>query len=289
MQIIKLGTTDQELRAAKLLRGSHSIRIDLPRDDPRAKSLLRAGFVTIPQYVRTCVALPFEPSGKSRNWRKSLGVSMRAWDSAGARIRLIPGADVPPKMAEDIYYGLFVRTFYARGISPFGAHNWQTFDRMLRGAILALVEASGETLGAALVAPASTAQRPLTIHGTPLQGRAVEGLIYTLRETSGPMQRAFMVHLGATLRQEGYDVLILGRDVPWIEPRYAPVLIEKMRMADELALDLGRSDILVNIPRSTMEERGLALFTVGEAGSIELTAYGELGTRTVKDLIKAQS
>lgn len=242
MPIELLVLAPSEVRAAALLANSHSIQVRARCED--VPDLERAGFVEAPAAVEFFLRAPVELTRYPRLYRKKLRRSLDAWASSDLRLRLAPMAEFGvERFLDQIYFPLFVRTMYERGIAPHHANQLRAMQELVRGdCSLAVVTTRGGTLaGAALVRPGRRDRFRHPLRGPLPDGDWDEGLVYALAPEFAPCRRALMLQLAEVTATLGRRWLSLGRDLAWCEEGYDGVLYEKLHLADSVVAAFGES------------------------------------------------
>lgn len=236
VRLIALATT--EARWAKLLASEQSVMVRAHGADVSA--LCGAGFVEGPVAVECFVQAPFLRPKLTRrhlnSWR-----SVKQWQAYGLRLELTsPQAFGVDTFFSRVYYPLFARAMFQRGITPHGAHEVAGMQALLTAtSLLALVRREGVIVGAAVLNQgAALGPRDLAFGGPPQQ-TWYEGLIYVLQENLHNCQRALLIKLADACGERGQTWLSLGQDAPLCEQGYDLVLREKLHIADAVVFRFG--------------------------------------------------
>jgi hypothetical protein len=234
LKIISLGDSEPERKAAMLLRGLAHLRVRSASKG--AEELRDAGFVELPASVECLIPIPLDPLRLSRRMRHLVTRAVEAWQQKGLSLCIETSESFGvERLVQEVYYPLLVRHFYARGVSPFGAHNEDQFRRLVtQGVLLALARDGSTMVGAALLAERRSEHIQLTLRGPAPTGPGLEGLMYALDQSLDVCRRAFIPILASAFSSLGYQILSLGRDLPWMEPDYCDVFFEKTRIAKSI-------------------------------------------------------
>lgn len=234
LDLITLGGSTDEVAAARLLRGHAHMRI--APEAPEQRASLGDGFVAAPESWECLIELPLDQGQLSRRFRRALGASVAAWDRLGCELAVYDVASFGrERLIEELYFPIFVRNYYARGLSPYGSHRLDAFQRLARDdRFVAVVEVAGRARGGALLSPRVASGSVAVARGAAPAGTLVEGLAYALGDELADVRRAFVLGLAASFSRLGFDWLSLGRDAPFVEARYTDVTLEKLRWADSV-------------------------------------------------------
>jgi hypothetical protein len=235
-----LHDADAEVTAALALRATRHLLVHATGE--RAARLAAAGFLRAPHWIEIAAPAPFDLSQLSRNSRKAIDRSLRAWHAAGLEVTLDTASGFGlERLVREIYYPIVVPYVDARGINPHGIHRVHSFVALAKQSVLAIVSANDAIVGLALL-KITDLNGALHVGGAPLAGRGMEGLVYALRPELAECRRALMVALAQAVAEAGGSFLSLGKDHPWAEPQYAAVLRQKLGLADSIYVhdgDLG--------------------------------------------------
>jgi len=278
MRFHALRASDAEIYAALHLSQVAHVRVEIAPAAPSRQRLIQAGFFQLPSSIDSTVLLPFEPEDRPRTWRKNLARSMAAWEQAELRLSLATVASYGlEKLVSQLYFPIFVPQFYARGMSPYGAHNLDTFRGLAApDTYVAVVERGDQVVGGALLRRAQEPASALLLKGLRAEGSSIEGLVYVLREEIAECRRALLLHLCEAFTQLGFPALSLGRDTACIDPGYAPVLLEKLRWADSVSVHVGPEHELAFIHEgSAVRGRGMVVLTIDGEQRVGIRSYGE--------------
>lgn len=229
-----LRDADPELTAALALRATRHLQVHATGE--RAARLAAAGFARAPHWIEIVAPAPIDLARLTRNRRKAIDRSLRAWDTAGLAITLDTASGFGiERLVREVYFPIVVPSVYARGINPHGIHRVDQFVALARRSVLAVVTAGArdEVVGVALLR-ITDLRDAIHVGGDPLSGRGMEGLVYALRPELGDCRRALMVALAQAVADAGGSFLSLGKDHPWCEPQYAAVLRHKLGLADSI-------------------------------------------------------
>lgn len=238
LDLLRLGDSPDEIRAALILKQTHNIRIRVMAE--HVPKLVQAGFVESPESISCFINLTSIESACDRQTRKNLRASFQAWKRLNIDFTLtdIENFGVN-RLINEVYFPLFVQQFYTRGISPYGAHNLETFKEFINPEmLLALAYKESKLIGAALLHRIDKPEPVVPILGISPEGPWVEGLIIAISDSHQEIRRAFLHVISTTLGQIGFRWQSLGRDLTWMGPRYCRVLIEKIRAAHSVAIVL---------------------------------------------------
>ncbi|MEM9489173.1 MAG: hypothetical protein AAGC55_08510 [Myxococcota bacterium] len=226
--------------AAVLLAKQRSVLVRAHSDD--VARLTRAGFVEAPQVVESLVRAPIALDIYPRRYRKTLRRSVEEWQRLGLRLQLHDMARYGvERFLDQLYFPLFARTMYERGIAP---HHANTIDGLMElidaGIRVAVVStASDDPVGAALLRPSPSDPRRVALHGPSPEGHWEEGLVYSLGPGLDNCRRALMIKLAEAVAADGARWFSLGRDLALCESGYAAVFEEKLRLASSVVACFG--------------------------------------------------
>ncbi|WP_394843867.1 hypothetical protein LZC95_43295 [Pendulispora brunnea] len=229
-----------ELEAAILLAQEQSVHVSARREE--LVRLRRAGFVEAPVAIECFVRTPFLLEQYPRRYRKKLRRSLTEWELANLRIELMTIANFGiERFVEEVYFPIFVRIMYGKGIAPHRAHELDAIMELLRDdAVVATVRnRDGELCGAALLHPGKHDGARHVLRGELPFGLWEEGLIYGLRDGLAGCRRAFMVKLAEAMGDAGRNWLSLGRDLVYCDDGYDGVFFEKLHIAESIVAILG--------------------------------------------------
>ena len=232
-----LSLRSTEVDAALVLAPEQSVHIATRSDD--VARLLRAGFVEAPAMIESLVRTPIGLEQRPRTFRKEIRRSLAAWDAARLRLELVTAdAFGVARFLDEIYVPLFLPTMYGRGIAPHLANERVAMVALLgEGALVALVRDEKNALvGAALLGPSETEGTRHVLVGAAPEGPIEEGLIYALHDDLAECRRALLVRIAEALALRGRHWFSLGRDLVVVDDGYDGVLLEKLRMADTIAV-----------------------------------------------------
>ena len=232
---------------ALLLAGAHSVRVEVA-SAAEVRALVAAGFVVAPAAIESFVRTPIDLDTRPRRYRRTIRASLDAWHAAGLAIELVPlsalGIDC---FLETVYFPLFLRTMYARGIAPHGANQLAAMVALLESGeatTVALVRAGPHLVGAALLGRAARDASAHALRGDLPTGPWEQGLIYALHDSLQACRRAFMIELARALAGSGASWFSLGRDAAWCEEGYDGVFFEKLHLADSVVAAFGERTAL---------------------------------------------
>ncbi|WNG18807.1 hypothetical protein [Cystobacter fuscus] len=258
VELIHLGGSPEELEAALGLRRRRNVHVQV---EPEAVPHLRAtGFVEAPEAVNAFVELPYDGARRSHNLRRSIGTAVERWEQAEVSLELHDVSSYGlERLIEEFYFPILVRHLYTRGLSPFGAHNLEAFRQIARpDTYVVMATRDGKVAGGGLLR--RRAGEPLrSVRGPLPTGPWVEGLVYALAPVLDGLQRAFLYALTEIFSAEGFSHLSFGRDLPYAEPRYSGVLLEKLRWADCIAVHEGARRHLYAFHEESLSDSGLLL------------------------------
>jgi hypothetical protein len=276
--VLRLGSSPDEIHAALLLAPTHNLRLRVLPE--QATKLAALGFLESPESIACFVDLHSAGRKKSVRVRKNLRRSMQKWQEEAIEFTLTDvSAFTMARLVEEIYYPLFVTCFFARGISPYGAHNLETFNEFVKPEmLLALAYRGGKLVGAALLQPAFSTKAHWPVCGERPEGQCAEGLIVAISDSAGDIRRAFVQVLAITLRSLGYDWLCLGRDLTWMGPRYCRVFLEKLRYADVVTMCMSDHRYFFSWKPETAAETGIFFNSVH--GELDVIQFGEANATT---------
>lgn len=272
-----MGSRPELLAAAYLCRVAH-VHVHAAQECPERQRLLKIGYVCVPDSIECSFGIPFDPTVRQRSFRRSLSRSLDAWSAAGLKlyIHTVASYGLEPLISR-LYFPVLVREFYTRGISPYGAHNLDSFRRIATpDTYVATIERDGGVIGGALLKPRA-ASDALYVRGKAISGMVAEGLMYVLPADFSECKRALLFYLSESFAALGYTQISLGRDLVWVDDRYAGALLEKLRWADRIWLNVRKDSALLFIHGELIDaERGLLVFVL-ESGRLDMRCYGDGG------------
>lgn len=220
-----------EVRAALALAAGQSVAIRAREGDVGA--LRAAGFVEAPGAIECFVRAPF-PREKLTHRHRNTARSVKEWQERGLDLELTTlGSFGFDAFLGRVYFPIFARAMYTRGITPHAAHEVAGMRALVTdGSALALVRRGAEIVGAAVLRPGRALGPDDIAYGPRPGGAWHEGLLYGLHDALRSCQRALIVKLADACGARGHPWLSLGQDVAWCERGYDAVLREKLRVAD---------------------------------------------------------
>ncbi len=239
IDVLRLGESAESISAALLLRNEHNIRVRaLPS---QASELLHSGFIEAPQFLSCFIDLTSEDILLESSYNKNLRISLEAWQRQGVEFVI---TDVENfginRLIEQVYFPIFVRDFYSRGISPYGAHNLESFKNILKPSMyVALGYKKGKVVVAALLDSNSSDSALVSVRGAAPNEPWVEGLIVACSIEGKAIRRAFISILASALKHIGHKWFSLGRDLTWMGSGYCNVLLEKLSISTSVAISRG--------------------------------------------------
>ncbi|MEX2628480.1 MAG: hypothetical protein WD341_00980 [Tistlia sp.] len=288
----RLGSKPEDWAAARLLALHYTVAVEGPAEGPMPRRQDGSAFTAVPSWLDARLRLPFDRTRRNRNWRRALARSEAAWEAAGLRFELRPAAEFgEAEVIDSLYFGPLVREFYSRGISPYGAHNLEAFCRLLAGgAWVGLVRCGQGIVGGAVLQPAAPARatRHLLCGTAIADGSAVSGMVFALSPAYRGCRRALWRRLADGLAAHKVTALSLGRETPWLDARYVPVVIEKLRWADEVTVGQGETGLWLAAHPARAAEQRMVLFERAGDG-VRLRGFGDEASAAAAALAGALS
>lgn len=154
-------------------------------------------------------------------------------------MKLISGDTVNDAQVKTLFDSVVFPWLATRDFTPHGISNLPQFRRSLRRRLLAVTSISGSMQGLCLfqLRPASHLCT-LQPHMVPLlkTGVVPVGLLRNHLDPLSPISRIWHAHLGLALSTFGVKAVTRGGDDGFVDPRYAPVILDKLRWAEGIAL-----------------------------------------------------
>jgi hypothetical protein len=276
-----LGAEPPEIAAACHLAQVAHVRVGGVTDPALSAQLRKHAFFQTPRSIESLVDLPFDSYKRPRWFRKNLSRSLLLWKNADLELHIDTVASYGiDRVIEGLYFPIFVPVFYARGISPHGAHNVDTFRNKIAkpDTIVAFVRRHGTIVGGAVLGPREIDPRTIALKGAAAPGSdGAEGLIYVLNDAHAHCQRALLLHLCEAFTQLGHTALSLGSDLSCVDGPYARALFEKFVWADHVVAHIGPGEYHLSLcAERVATERSLFAFAL-DGNAIEIRGYGEQG------------
>jgi hypothetical protein len=273
---ISLGGSIEEMLVARQLAALRLVRVDLNEDQVQhAPLLIESGYRAIPSAIDFLVSLPVAAQSHDWRWQRNLARSQNHWQDHALELVPISLASTSiAEVVETLYYPIFVREFYTRGISPYGAHTLKAFERILQADphVLYVVK-QGVVVGGCILKTQAAARR-VPLFGERARGGTAEGLIYVLQSDLHECKRALLAKIAQWAYAHGFTNLSLGREPAIVDPEYLPVLREKLRWATAVEAVFGPSAHYLS-PCSPTDSGSRLVFQY-ENGNVSIVCDGPL-------------